>query len=187
MDMKIYCFMMRGDDGNFKLYAYTPEKDIAKLFEETRNMDLFIKKIIEIDRSDYGEFYTKHDLCILDFHIFSSKAIADDNTYYAKPVTILCTTDESDNIIYNSEYIFSDYLYEKEITEDVNEISVDIFLPKYVEAQHKFYVEDILCSTVPMDETMYAMCEIAYNETLKSDTMALFIYTYGKLFKKVGK
>lgn len=187
MDMKIYCFMMRGDNGKFELYAYTPEKNIAKEFEETRNMDLFIKKTIEIDRSDYDEFYSKHDLCILDYHVFSRKDISDDNKYYAKPVMILCTTDESDNVIYNGEYIFSDYLYDNHVTEDASEISSDIFLPKYAWALHKFYVEDILYSTVPMDETMFAMCELAYEHDLKFDTMALFIYKYGKLFKKVGR
>ena len=36
-------------------YAYTKSKKVAKRFENTRNKDMFIRKIIDVDSSDYLE------------------------------------------------------------------------------------------------------------------------------------
>lgn len=179
--------MTVGDDRKLELYAFTPEKKIAKVFEETRNLDLFIKKIIYMDKEDYSSFFNRNSQYVLEYHIFTHKIINEENRFSTEPVSILCTTKESDVVIYTGEYLFSDYLIESGGIDEPNDnFSVELFLPKYREAMRKLFVDDILCTFTPLDEVYFEVLEMSYDNLFQFDSLSLFVYKYGNLFKKEG-
>lgn len=86
------------------LYAYTPDKEVAKYFRDTRDMTIFIERTLDIDKDDYEDFCDTHGYKqLLEIHIFSTK-IVKDGIYDKNTVKLLCTQAESDEILYNSDY-----------------------------------------------------------------------------------
>lgn len=121
--MKLYCFYLcketidtdeypavlsdlikSVDNMEVALYAYTPDKDVAKYFRDTRDMTIFIERTLEVKRDDYEDFCDTHGYKqLLEIHIFSTK-IVKDGIYDKNTVKLLCTQAESDEILYNSDY-----------------------------------------------------------------------------------
>ena len=73
--MKIHIFKQIGDAcGSYAtpiLYAFTADKVLAKAFKETRDMNNFIYKVINVDKLEYNQFvntYPKKALIRTSFH-----------------------------------------------------------------------------------------------------------------------
>ena len=125
--MKLYCFYLCKETIDTKeypavladlinnvnnmqvaLYAYTPDKEVAKYFRDTRDMSIFIERTLNVKKDDYENFCDNHGYKqLLEIHIFSTK-IVKDGVYDKNLVKLLCTQAESDEILYNSDY----YLYD---------------------------------------------------------------------------
>lgn len=48
------------EKGKPYLYAYTNDKDVAEIFELIRNPDVFLKKTIKMDKSEFAEFSNRY-------------------------------------------------------------------------------------------------------------------------------
>lgn len=68
----------------YYLYAFTDKKKYADIFEDTRNMNIFIKKVVKFNQDDYNDFKRENTTCKLKMYNYN-----DD-----KKSKLLCTKDE---------------------------------------------------------------------------------------------
>lgn len=96
--MKIWRFYILPENNNIKksydLYALTNDKEKAKMFMKTRNMDKFLVKCTKEDSETYANFANENYDHILDFHDMSTKQELGNGFYGRKKVTVLCTNYE---------------------------------------------------------------------------------------------
>lgn len=70
--MKFWIFYHRNIDdfdelGPYEIYAYTNNKDLAKNFKDTRNMNNFYLKKMDLDRKEYNDLYRNYMNQILEW------------------------------------------------------------------------------------------------------------------------
>lgn len=122
--MKVYCFylvdneiscseyrgviadtvgMLNGKD--YTLYAFTQNKEFAKFFKDTRDMNKFIYKEIEID--DFDEFLDNYDSYLIEYHSVRTKTIESGKEMISS-IEFPMTKIESDFILFYSDNYFVD-------------------------------------------------------------------------------
>lgn len=86
---------------DYTLYAFTPEKSIAKQFKSTRDMKKFYTRTMEFTRDDYDDFCDQYSQYILEYHTVRTKEIYDGEIKLSS-MELLMTLGESDIILYYS-------------------------------------------------------------------------------------
>ena len=74
------------DTRKYELYAITKDKDILEEFKQTRNMDKFIIKKDNFEKSEYVEFVNDNRGLILSRQKLSTKGISDNGKYIKKTI-----------------------------------------------------------------------------------------------------
>ena len=97
------------DDEHNNLYAFTNKKKRAKVFENQRKMDLFFKKVIDINDAEYSNLANEYRGSLLEYFSFITKDIRT-GLYTIKYVDILCTMNEYQNSAEDNSDL---YIYEE--------------------------------------------------------------------------
>lgn len=192
--MKIYCFYLvrkfintnvyKGvysddvesiDGKEIALYAFTPEKESAKYFRKTRQMDLFYEKVLEMNREEYNEFCDDNKAYLLEYHTFNTKSIIN-NKYNVLMAYVLCTTIESDCILYYKE----DYVLEilsDILTDEFTEILSKIKFKDKIEKKLNdiFLLSEIMNKVYPLEDINYDLFVI--------DELSLYIKLFSNTLK----
>ena len=101
-DVKVYIYILKSEATDTEIYAYTIAKDIAKLFESQRNMDLFYKITKRMDKYNLMYFMNNN----------KSKQICKDFLYDGKETyEIASTIYESDVLSESCDQIHSTLLF----------------------------------------------------------------------------
>ena len=193
--MKVYCFYLiqnRIDTNKFKgvfsddiyelngkeiaLYAFTPEKESRKYFIQTRDMDIFYEKVIEMDRKDYEEFCDENKAHLLEYHTFNTKKIID-KKYSVYMAYVLCTTVESDCILYYKEdYVFS--IMSDILTDEVIEYLSTVRFKKKIRKvlDDTFLLSELINKVYPLEDINY--------DVLNIDEISLYVKLFSNTLKK---
>jgi hypothetical protein len=176
--MKTYIFLLIGDArGSYPeplLYAFTAKKSLAKSFKETRDMDNFIYKEVNIDEEEYNRFASKYPKKNL---IMSSLSTRNDNGDITKISLPLTYSEEefillrSDNVMYElSKYtIMESMILDDHILDALNDISYF----------------DIMAFYNNMDRESFSSLTMKLNSLdLTYDQLEIFLYFYGYMMKK---
>lgn len=115
------------------LYAYTDDKNLYNQFKETRNMQLFGEKILDIDDDEYNSFYLKNPEERLLMSSFITKN--NDEYFYKKSLSFVVTDIEEMSVYVNQEKIF--HILNK------HTFNASIFSKKYYKAFDHFCFNDI--------------------------------------------
>lgn len=170
MDTIIDC-----DDYQYSLYAFTPDFRIASLFMEMRDMDVFYKKILKLEKDEYNEFFEEYQDYLLEYHVFSTKIIENDN-YVADSINLLCTKFESDNILFYSKNHIYDILNNDWNIQGEPGICDIKFNDKILGVLNEyFYYEDILSSCKDVSDE---------NSGIQLDHLQLFIRLFSNTLNK---
>lgn len=117
--MKVWRFYIKPKkdsvDKAYTLYALTNNKEKAKIFMETRNMDRFYTRCTKEDKDVYTVLANENRDCVLDFHSFTTKTKMKNGFYGKENVSILSTeyehissTDEyNTGCSFNNEYFWN--------------------------------------------------------------------------------
>jgi len=133
--LKVHVFYLRGE-GKKKpsLYAVTPEKKHAKIFEHQRNMDKFIHKVIKNEDMDEDMFLRHYSDKILNPCKLEAVINRNLDNQDVKYVEVMSTESELDFMMENCDggYILnriSDYepidIFTKEVQADLRYIKYD--------------------------------------------------------------
>lgn len=157
------------------LYAFTPDKEVAKWFRETRSKKLFFEKVIDMNDVEYIDFSEEYDECLLEPHTFNTRIIVN-GRYKSITKMLYCTLNESDSIIFYKEEcvlgIISDILDDRyfslmkglKFKNKLKKILDDFFL-----------YENLISKIAPMEDINY--------DNFIVDDVGLYI----KLFKNTFK
>ena len=104
----------------YYLYAITNNKELAKEFELTHNMDIFIRTINYINDAEYSKLENDYSACFIEKYSFKDKNNKSLN---------LITTEMETSILYNIE----DGV-ETMLSQTAGEFSYEGFKDKYIEA-----------------------------------------------------
>ena len=199
--MKIYCFFLVRREINVKdfpgvkadtivrrngreesLYAYTPEKSIAKLFSKTRKDKLFEKRIVYMSRDEYEEFVADNEDYLLGYHSIITKTI-EDNIYTLMTAEFLMTLLESDYVIFDSEAKVYNMLYDI-LAGDYFQYVVDyeLFKPKYQAMLNDYFNLDVVRDVIlhPIDSED----QLSYFQV---DQLEVYVRVFGKTYKDIKK
>lgn len=141
------------EDGlNYALYAHTAVKTEAKIFEQTRKKDLFVRKVTNMTKKEYRRFTELHDDEALSYHDFPGSSISN-NKIISKDYFILSTVMEYDCVSFHG----SDYFEEKmNDIEDIYLLNIHkIIKPNIIKAigEEVFDKESTLLQMkIPLDE-----------------------------------
>ena len=193
--MKIYCFYLVKKEidtskflgvttdkitfiGNNEcaLYAYTPAKESEIYFLETRNMDIFFEKIIEMDREDYEEFCENNKDQLLEYHTFVTKNI-EHGVYKSKSIQILTTLIESDHIIFYKEEIVMDMISNLFLYDMLDVRKTLPFKKSIKKVLNEYFIyEELLYKVYPLEDMNY--------DKIFIDDLSLYIKLFSNTFKK---
>lgn len=100
------------EDFEYVFYAFTPDKISADFFETTRNMKLFYKKVIFMDRTIYEEeFYPENEeRCIEEYQLITK--VIENGIYKKGFITVLAPNSEIFMIKDFNPYLFEKYAFE---------------------------------------------------------------------------
>lgn len=176
--MKLYIFLLIGDmRGSYPeplMYAFTQRKSLAKSFKETRNMDNFIYKEVEIDEERYNRFvinYPKKNL------IMSSLSTKDENGETIK-IGIPLTYSEEEFVLLRNDTVI--YELSKYTTSDIVMLNDGI-----LEALSEINYFDVLSFYNNIDNESFnsVSMKLSYLD-LSYDQLEIFLYFYGYMLKK---
>ena len=193
--MKIYCFylvknkidvndypvlykddVIQLDGKEVALYAFTPEKDSELYFLETRNMDIFYEKIINMDREEYEEFCDDNKERLLEYHAFNTKSIINKKVHVMMTY-VLCTTIESDCILYYKEEYALDY-----VSDILNDEMLDILSTIRFKKKVRKALNDIFLLSEIKDK-IYPKEDINY-DLLVIDEISLYVKLFSNTLRK---
>ena len=192
--MKVYCFylvknkidtlefiaidsedVVNSGDKDIALYAYTPEKESREYFLKTRNKNLFFEKVIELDKEDYIEFCDTHKSQLLEYHAFTTKTLVNGN-HMSMMMYLLCTTSESDCILYYKEDFTMNVISEI-LTDEFLELLEKVKLKKKIRKalDDIFLLSEVMTKVFPLEDINY--------ENLTIDELSLYIKLFSNTFK----
>lgn len=90
-----YLFYLRNE---LELYAYTEDPNLAKSFEDLRDMEKFYKKEVSLTSSDRKELFDQHSECLLSLYQLKGPRCEE----YPMPMTSLenlCVTSRASNLL----------------------------------------------------------------------------------------
>lgn len=124
--MKLWRFYLKPQDRDnpndkYSLYAFTTNKENAKLFMKYRDMDKFILRRSKIDKEDMNKFATDNRGAYLSWHTVLTKTIDDEGKFDTREVDILMTD-------YEQQAIDSD----NGLTLDIHQESFWYSVPSYI-------------------------------------------------------
>lgn len=175
--MKVYLFYIFADGFNEShvpiLYAYTNNKEYAKRFRETRNMDIFIEDVKHVDKSEYNEL-------TMNFHnrgsmLVETKLLTSHKHELTK-VNMIMTQHEEDVCILKTDDVFEELA-------KYTSIQAVCFNDDVIDALNTLYYFDIM--------KMYSAKSLGiYNEnfnipkdTMIVDQLQFFILKFGYTMK----
>lgn len=170
------------DGYEYSLYAFTPMKKIAKYFKDTRDMNIFYPKTIELDREDYDDFCEDHSQYLLEFHSVETTTVVD-GRYKAGSTEILMTLTESDEILYHA---FAAYvnMMEKNFSDNggiiLNVLQNQLLKKQVMRALNKAYMITWIMTFLflPVDDSDL--------EGIIIDRLSLYIELFKNTYKKKG-
>ena len=192
--MKVYCFyliknkiytsefkgvykedIVNSGSKDIALYAFTPEKESRNLFLKTRNNELFFEKVIDIDKEDYIEFCDTHKGQLLEYHTFQTKEVVNGN-YMSMMAYILCTTHESDCILYYKEDYTMDIM-SGILTDDFLDILEQVEFKKKIRKalDESLLLSEVVSKVAPLEDINY--------DSIIIDELSLFIKLFSNTFK----
>ena len=170
----------------YPLYAVTNNKEIAKDFQEKRNMNKFIMCKSEMDKQEMVQFINSNSGCLLEYRPFlhfKQRYRSDKKVKRADQVKILCTWNEKETV----QACLDDQYGESE--GPTYNVFPFIFKSKYVYALRKLeYVSfwklfgrpEIFGSFIPqddLDDMDYSAPDVSYDELMT------FINLFGATMK----
>lgn len=141
------------DKGSYSLYAYTPDKIIAKFFRESRNMNIFFEKTLKISDDEYEDFYEKYQCYILGEHALITAGVDEEGLITTDSFCMICTDQEYDVVTFHEGDIFEEILLNNGIFDLSEFIELSSYmLPELREALNILNLEKIEKYFVPTDE-----------------------------------
>lgn len=193
--MKVYCFYLVKDEisrsefpglnseyissingKEIALYAFTPNKKVAKDFSKSRSHELFFRKILTMTKEDYIDYCDEYNDCLLEPHTYNTKVIYD-GCFHTKSIMMYSTMNESDCIIfYKEEYIMNyiSRILDNQYFEDMKGV---VFKRKIKEIlDDVFLYESIVNKIAPMEDINY--------DNFVIDDIALYIKLFFNTFRE---
>ena len=161
------------------LYAFTPDKEMAKYFRNTRNMKKFYEKVYKFETSaEYNDFYNKYNHYILEYHGFVSKKI-ENGIYKSTMENIICTAGEAGCILYYKEEYLIDEL-EQVLTDPVIEMLTKVkFKDKLSKILNDLFLLSSVCNKIePLEDINY--------DELNIDELSLYIRLFSNTLNNKG-
>ena len=177
---------------NPRLQAFTDKKELSQLWESYRNMDLYIKKKVKMEHSEWMQFQNKFKNYTIKNGIFETKAPKDSFLKTKTEVSIPCTYGEEFEIFRMIDEVF----YEAgKITSFYNTIPMDCFRKEVRDLFTKIHLHDIYqfytASFSNGEDIDYYLMDggvsdfgILPQADIRVDQLGLFIYRFGNLLKK---
>lgn len=126
--MKLYQYFRKNDDSirdngidSIPIYALTVDKDQAKVFEHSRDMNQFVKKVFKGSSDVCTEYINKHRGSLLDYYELKTF----DNEKHQYEVLVLMTDIEYEMLDFDSIQL--------RVLDDIPTIDPTIFKDKYLE------------------------------------------------------
>ena len=191
--MRIYCFylvakhisnkkypavlkdmIVKVDENDCVLYAYTPDKENAKFFRKSRNMDLFFEKEIRMSREEYEVFADENvETCFEQHSLNTNKSI--NGKYHVESTVILCTMYEYITIAYYK----SDYIRKYILDITPEDFIITCFNKKVMGSLCKLRYPDIMNAVLyPIDDTLDLNCD-----AFEIDEISLYARLFSNTFK----
>lgn len=165
-------------DEEYVIYAYTPDKKVAKLFRETRDMNKFREEEIEMNKEDYNDMVDNHEhlsRLVLSYHLFKTQT-SEDGCYKLDVTTILCTSKEYDYILFNFKNKLTSMLMDK--TNDLFDIN---FVFIFTERIRDLLVDDLQFYQA-LDTFGLSLEDIPFDE-LNIDMVTAFCESFQNIYK----
>ena len=166
--------VIRKDNNEVALYAYTTSKKISKRFKKERNMDLFTYIEKNVSDEELENFKDEHQEIELDIHILTTSFEKDKRTSFN---TIECVLSEYEyqNLSLYAETFFNDYMKDIFKYNLINNIEI------FNERLRYILVEDYF-----LDIVYYSVThpfEILPDSYYIFDEVGFFIRLYGNTLK----
>lgn len=167
-------------DTKYALYAITSSKKIASIFEKSRNMDLFLKKVIECDKDDLEDYMKRHRSSHLNWYWLQS--YRNKNTSMQEPyfTRVLMTENELNFTLEVSDGGALAYFFKHFIPTEIFESHIRKYLRilKYDEFSAFVMME--------RNQTPYNMDEDIdfYSLTMSFEQFGTFFMLYEKTFSE---
>lgn len=191
--MKIYTFFRKPDNTminddsiplniKYALYAITPTKELAKVFQKSRNMDKFIMKVIdcEDDGEEYDMYLVRNRSRILNWYWLSS--FKDKNGDNQRPywVRVLITENE---LNFTTETTDTGTI----LNRIKLYVPIDIFSGKTKEALYKLRYDKAMMSVTALSDIASTYIESPedgdfWDTGLSYDMFAIFMLLYKDTF-----
>lgn len=191
--MKIYTFFRKPDNTminddsiplniKYALYAITPTKELAKVFQKSRNMDKFIMKVIdcEDDGEEYDMYLVRNRSRILNWYWLSS--FKDKNGDNQRPywVRVLITENE---LNFTTETTDTGTI----LNRIKLYVPIDIFSGKTKEALYRLRYDKAMMSVTALSDIASAYIESPedgdfWDTGLSYDMFAIFMLLYKDTF-----
>ena len=138
-------------------------------------MNLFFEKVIDIDKEDYIEFCDNHKGQLLEYHTFQTKEVVNGN-YMSMMAYVLCTTHESDCILYYKEGYTMDILSDILTDEFLDILEKVKFKKKISKAlDNHLLLSEIASKVSPLEDINY--------DSFMIDELSLYIKLFSNTFK----
>lgn len=180
--MKIYLFLLIGDNrGSFDtpiIYAFTPEKRLAKKFIETRNMDMFIEKTVDVNKNEYNNYlinYKGHLLVDSGFVTSSNNCFSNIST-----VKLVVTQHEEETVFIKADIVLM------ELSKYTSPIS-ELFNTELLDALSEVEYINIFNFYLMNNQGYPSHLKLSPSEiNVSIDYLSLFLYFYGYTMKEGG-
>ena len=159
------------------LYAFTPEKYVAKDFKKLRKKKLFFEKVVDMEREEYEEFCDDNEDALIEYHAFNTKKLESDGKYHCREVVMLATRAEYDSILfYKEEYVLR-VLSETLDDKTMEFIDKHHFKKKLENIMNEYFIYDSVVNRI-------APLEDLNMDEFIVDDLALYIKLFSNTFKK---
>ena len=182
--MKVWKFYLIPEKDNqnkrYDLYAITNNKKYAKRFKEERNMDMFIERCTDEDKSDYIKFINDNRHCALIIKELMTRDVYKNGYIGTKKVEVLLTIYEHENCDTENIVIdtMEDGMWNSAIPYRVykKKLLNSLRLLDYV-SNYKLYSLDFNNMVIDPEDDDYSAPDIYIDE------LGLFIRYFGRTFK----
>lgn len=169
--------IIKGNQFYHVLYAWTPNKELRKLFKNLRDMTKFREVIHEITNDEFNKFADENSDTFLEERIITTKHLDNKKVICKQNVYILSTKKEIDIIVYDYHRILQKELeclvlsgiYLREM----------YFSEIYQNILNFFNFDDIMTSVYPLDESDSLPFDI-----FNSDNLAVYSHLYHNTYRK---
>lgn len=111
------------DQYQYSLYAFTDKSSFDKEFQRTRNMNIFVRKTVDLSKEEIERFKNDNSEYLLEMDTFYTGTINERGEYETILVPFLATTLESDIVHEQKED-----LMEYEIVESLTPFTLELIL-----------------------------------------------------------